>query len=369
MVKEVFNYFMIASVIIGFIFIITTLQSKRAKDNSIVYLNLVVLFFTLNNLQIVLIDNFFQEANFFIRNMLLPFYALIVPAFYTFISYYLNVERKITSFVAFSTALFLVELINRIVFFKLYYEIDDCYIVAKYSQIEEIFNALFSLFLFVKSIQLLFNKTKLYSYTASYDNVKWLKKFLFLGSLILMTWIGAIVFNIDEVLNPQIFIYYPLRLSSSLLLFWLGYQGVFNYSLMYERIKLREAISNELNNIDEELKTNSKSSKFQIIKNHIENNKNYLNPNYSLELLSSELKISVSSLSKTINDESGFSFSDYINSLRVEKAKQLLASEDFKEYTILSIGLECGFNSKSTFYLAFKKFTNTTPTDFRKQNS
>ena len=79
--------------------------------------------------------------------------------------------------------------------------------------------------------------------------------------------------------------------------------------------------------------------------------------------------MSVSSLSKTINDESGFSFSDYINSLRVEKAKQLLASEDFKEYTILSIGLECGFNSKSTFYLAFKKFTNTTPTDFRKQNS
>ena len=369
MVKEVFNYFMIASVIIGFVFIITTLQSKRAKDNSIFYLNLVVLFFTLNNLQIVLIDNVFQEANIFIRNMLLPFYALIVPAFYTFISYYLNVEKKITSFVTFSATLFIVELVNRIVFFKLYYAIDNCYVVAKYSQIEEIFNALFSLFLFVKSIQLLFNKTKLYSYIASFDNVKWLKKFLFLGSIILLTWIGAIVFNIGEVINPQIFIYYPLRLSSSLLLFWLGYQGVFNYSLMYERIKLREAIFNEPNKQDEELKTNSKSSKFLLIKNHIENNKSYLNGNFSLDLLSSELKMSVSSLSKIINDESGLSFSDYINSLRVEKAKHLLVSIDFKEYTILSIGLECGFNSKSTFYLAFKKFTNTTPSDYRKQNS
>jgi AraC-like DNA-binding protein len=75
--------------------------------------------------------------------------------------------------------------------------------------------------------------------------------------------------------------------------------------------------------------------------------------------------MSESSISHSIKKGSNYNFPDYINSLRVEKAKILLTDTDFKSYTILSIGLECGFNSKSTFYLAFKKFTNTTPSLFR----
>ena len=38
-----------------------------------------------------------------------------------------------------------------------------------------------------------------------------------------------------------------------------------------------------------------------------------------------------------------------------------------KNYTILSVGFEAGFNSKTTFNTVFKKFTGLTPTDFREK--
>ena len=84
--------------------------------------------------------------------------------------------------------------------------------------------------------------------------------------------------------------------------------------------------------------------------------------------MASELKMSNTKVSNSINQNSKCNFSDYVNKLRVEKAKKYLVKPQYIDYNIESIGYECGFNSKSTFYLAFKKFTSITPTEFRKQN-
>ena len=204
----------------------------------------------------------------------------------------------------------------------------------------------------------------------TYDTINWLKRFMLLGCIILISWITAIILNLDKVLNPDIFIYYPLRLSSSILLFWLGFQGFTNYNLLSERTKIRKFIETENKNQPISLtpkNTNLQKEKFFIIDNYIKSNTSYLNPNFNLENLSKELKISTSSISITINKESNYNFPDYINSFRVEKAKEYLVLNDFKEYTIVAIGLECGFNSKSAFYSSFKKFTGITPLEYRKK--
>ncbi|WP_445721696.1 helix-turn-helix domain-containing protein [Flavobacterium sp.] len=194
---------------------------------------------------------------------------------------------------------------------------------------------------------------------------------MLISTFIMASWLLAVLFNLSKVINPEVSIFYPLRFSCSILVFWLGYYGLSNYSILTERIKLREEIVKDNSNKTRVIQNSEKpkSEKFQKIDNHIYDNLSYLNPNYSLEKLSSELKMSISLLSQIINSENENNFSDYINRLRIEKAKELLASPEFNHYTIISIGLECGFNSKSTFYLAFKKFTNTTPTEFRKKNS
>ncbi|MBL7864526.1 MAG: AraC family transcriptional regulator [Cyclobacteriaceae bacterium] len=36
-----------------------------------------------------------------------------------------------------------------------------------------------------------------------------------------------------------------------------------------------------------------------------------------------------------------------------------------KNYKIISVAFDAGFNSKTTFNTVFKKFTGLTPTDFR----
>ena len=92
--------------------------------------------------------------------------------------------------------------------------------------------------------------------------------------------------------------------------------------------------------------------------------KPYLNPDLSLETFSSQLNLSLRLVSQTINTQFKTNFSDYINDLRIEDAKQLLKGEN--NLNVLEILFEVGFNSKSAFYEHFKKKTGLTPNQFKK---
>jgi AraC-like DNA-binding protein len=90
----------------------------------------------------------------------------------------------------------------------------------------------------------------------------------------------------------------------------------------------------------------------------------YRNPNLTLATVAKELNVSQHILSQFLNDNLGKSFSSFINELRIEKAKELLLSSN--PYSIETLGYESGFNSKSTFYTAFKKQTGQTPSEYQK---
>ncbi|WP_108867206.1 helix-turn-helix domain-containing protein [Aquimarina aquimarini] len=101
------------------------------------------------------------------------------------------------------------------------------------------------------------------------------------------------------------------------------------------------------------------------IKEYIITEKKYLLQDISLSSLSLDFKISNGYISQLINTYSQKKFNDFINELRVEESKKKLLDSGYNNYTIESIGLECGFKSKSNFYTAFKKFTKQTPNQFK----
>jgi AraC-like DNA-binding protein len=54
-------------------------------------------------------------------------------------------------------------------------------------------------------------------------------------------------------------------------------------------------------------------------------------------------------------------FNDYINSFRIEEIKKRFENGETEDFTVLGIALDSGFNSKTTFNRAFKKYTGSTP--------
>ena len=194
-----------------------------------------------------------------------------------------------------------------------------------------------------------------------YPETLWLKRLLKIGLLICLVWLITIIFSILNKNNTN-HIFYPMWICISFLIYWIGYIGLAKSKLLIERKKLKA-------NKKRETKINkpiNSSSTFNKIETKIITEQLYLNPNLNLSLLSNLLGLSEGYISQQINTNSEINFNDYINKLRINNAKETLANKDFNNYTIESIGLESGFNSKSSFYAAFKKFTNQTPVQFKK---
>ncbi len=93
----------------------------------------------------------------------------------------------------------------------------------------------------------------------------------------------------------------------------------------------------------------------------------FLNPSLSLQTLADQLNCSSRELSTIINQGTGKSFFDFINSYRIQFAKDKIHQTAKEGMTILEIMYASGFNSKSSFNTAFKKHTGFTPTQWKNQ--
>jgi len=92
----------------------------------------------------------------------------------------------------------------------------------------------------------------------------------------------------------------------------------------------------------------------------------HFDPEISLSALSRKLGTNEKYLSQLFNHHLKVSFTDYINTLRINEACRRFSDPGLKNRSIDQIMWEVGFRSRSTFYTAFKKVTGITPAIFQK---
>lgn len=99
----------------------------------------------------------------------------------------------------------------------------------------------------------------------------------------------------------------------------------------------------------------------------MEKEKVYRENDISLDKLAALLNVSRHQLSQVINKQYQVNFFEYINTLRIEEAKQLLTEKTKQELNAIEVAYWVGFNNKVSFTNAFKKATGLTPARYRQQ--
>ncbi|MBL7710722.1 MAG: helix-turn-helix transcriptional regulator [Chitinophagaceae bacterium] len=95
----------------------------------------------------------------------------------------------------------------------------------------------------------------------------------------------------------------------------------------------------------------------------------YTNPELTLADLSKILQVHPNIVSQVINTIEQNNFYDYINKQRISEFLRISALPENKNFTLLSLAFECGFNSKTSFNRNFKKVTGLSPTEYLKKEN
>ncbi len=356
---NLFNIVILVGIIHSLIFSLVVALNKKLHSKANYFLVLTILALSLSNLQYWCMDTGLVSRTLYDKHHLLfiPFEFLILPFFYFFVKSYLdklvNVNEKLVMYSPFILCI-------------LYLGVKDVTqlnlkTAKTINLIIEYVSIVFSVFIIILIFKAITNYEKpntKQSIAAVKVSTTWLKNILYLGLIIICIWVVSVSF-LETTTNKRFYIFYPLWISLTFIIYWIGYTAIIQKQVYNDRKAIRlkkESLP----------KPETTHTVFNEIDNLITSKKLHLNSTLSLQTLAIELHLSEGYISQLINKNAHLNFNDYINTLRVNEAINMLTNKEYDNYTIAAIGLEAGFNSKSSFYTAFKKITGKTPMIYKK---
>lgn len=205
------------------------------------------------------------------------------------------------------------------------------------------------------------------SFSSNTENIdlRWIK---YIIASFIVTLSIVILYNIFRMRQPlNIYINFHLLV----VVYLVGFYSIRQKEIFPKGLVINEAASDETCEDNAPIRkpglmteAELTQAKSQII--HIlESEQLYLDSELNLLKLAESANLSTHQLSYVINHGTGENFFHFINRFRVKKAESLLSDPKNDNLTIVAIGFESGFNSKTAFNTAFKRTTSHTPTEFR----
>jgi AraC-like DNA-binding protein len=151
------------------------------------------------------------------------------------------------------------------------------------------------------------------------------------------------------------FYYYPFFIGIAVLTYWIGLEG---FSRRNDpELSIKTTISSEelerLKIISEKLKV------------AMDDDKLFKDQELSVNNLAKQLDIKPYLISRCLSEIYNKRFNDYINEYRVKEVQVLLQDSNNSKYTLLSLAMDAGFNSKSSFNRAIKKQLGISPSELK----
>ncbi len=139
------------------------------------------------------------------------------------------------------------------------------------------------------------------------------------------------------------------------------------YSISYDSITKPTLFKPEKSYAKSSLDQKHEAILAKEIELFLDQDRPYLNSEFSLEELSKSLGNSRHHISQVMNRHLGKSFNDLINEKRVDHSMKMLSDPKNRHAKLVAIALDSGFNNKVSFHQHFKKITGLTPAAFREQ--
>jgi AraC-like DNA-binding protein len=214
----------------------------------------------------------------------------------------------------------------------------------------------------MKIVRQYFNKNDNFCCENKSIKLNWLK--IILEGFFLM-WLVDLIASILFLMVPMLNIR-PLHVLSISINFF-SIILLLLQSLKHSKILLKiEGIPTSLKYKKSSLDSKLKKLYLKKLLNHLENDEPYLNSSISLTEIARNLHISSNYLSQVINELMNTNYYQLINRYRIKYAIKLM-SKNTTKVSILEIVYMVGFNSRSTFYSAFKQETGMTPNQYQKK--
>ena len=144
--------------------------------------------------------------------------------------------------------------------------------------------------------------------------------------------------------------------------FYIFFQAIVQPDISFIGATIQEMKDSNVN--DDSKETNADLTVLQLFKEK----RLFLNPELTLQEASDELSIPKYRLTKLIKEGGYYNFYAFVNELRIDFSKELLANLP-NNLAMDSVVADSGFQSRSTFYRVFKESTGLTPREFKEMNS